>query len=76
MRHKCVRVQRESYTNDASATRVKKFDFDNDTSKNIFSHIFANILSIWQGKDYKERNNFILRAIRSKNCLVSVPKCV
>ena len=24
--------------NNTSATRVKNFDFDNDTSKNIFSH--------------------------------------
>ena len=27
----------ECYTNDMSATRVKNFDFDDDTSKNIFS---------------------------------------
>ena len=32
------RVRRECYTNGKSATRVKNFDFDNDTSKNIFSH--------------------------------------
>ena len=37
-----------------SATRVKTFDLDNDTSENIFSH---PILAIWRMKDYKERNN-------------------
>ena len=31
-----TRVQRECYTNNTSATRVKYFDFDKDTSKNIF----------------------------------------
>ena len=34
-----VWVRRECYTNDTSAIRVKKFDFDNNTSENIyFSH--------------------------------------
>ena len=38
--HECytqrTRVQHECYTNDTRATRVKDFDFDNDTSENIF----------------------------------------
>ena len=33
-----TRVRHECYTNNTSATRVKNFDFDNDTTKNIFSH--------------------------------------
>ena len=33
-----TRVRHECYTNDTSATLVKNFDFDNQTSKNIFSH--------------------------------------
>ena len=41
-RHECdtntTRVRYECYTNDTSATWVKNFDFDDDTSKNIFSH--------------------------------------
>ena len=45
-------------TNDTSVTQVKKFDFDNDTSENIFR---ISILVIWHMEDYKERNNFILR---------------
>ena len=31
-------VQHECYTNNMSAKRVKNFDFNNDTSKSIFSH--------------------------------------
>ena len=34
MRHECD----TSDTNATRATRVKNFDFDNDTNKNIFSH--------------------------------------
>ena len=41
-RHECdtnaTRVRYECYTNDTSATWVKNFDFDDYTSKNIFSH--------------------------------------
>ena len=33
-----TQVQPECYTNDTSATGVKHFVFDNDTSENIFSH--------------------------------------
>ena len=33
------------------------------------------LFTIWQVKDYKERNNFILRTTFWK-CLVSMPKCV
>ena len=47
MQHKCdmsatrtARVGHECYTNDTSAKWVKKFDFDYDTSKNVFSHPF------------------------------------
>ena len=41
-RHECdtsaTRGRHECYTNDTSATRMKSFDFDKDTGKNIFSH--------------------------------------
>ena len=33
-----TRVLHEQHECDTSATRVKIFDFDNDTSENIFSH--------------------------------------
>ena len=54
----------EQHECDTSATRVKNFDFDN----NIFSHkkvktyFHTATFTIWQVEDYKERNNFILRA--------------
>ena len=40
-----ARVQHECYTNDTSATQVKNFDFDNDMSKNIFSHRYIYYLA-------------------------------
>ena len=36
-----TRVRHECYTNETGATRVKKVDFDNDTSKNIFLHPYT-----------------------------------
>ena len=33
-----IRVQHKCYTNDTSGAQVQNCDFDNDTSKNIFSH--------------------------------------
>ena len=40
--HECntsaTHVWLECYTNDMSEDRVKNFDFDNDTGKNIFLH--------------------------------------
>ena len=60
--HQCnpseTQVQQECSTKGTSATSVKNFDFDNDTSKNIFSHLYINYMA---NKDYNERNNFILR---------------
>ena len=35
----------ESYTYDTSGTRGKNFDFDNDTSKNIFLHPFMYLMA-------------------------------
>ena len=79
-RHECdtndtsaTQVRRECYTNDTSAGRVKNFDFDNDSSENIFSHSYINYITM---KDYKERNNFILRTTFWK-CLLPMPfeKC-
>ena len=64
-----TRVQQERCMNDTSATRVKKFDFDNKTSENTL------ILVVWQMKDYKEKNSFILRTTFWK-CLSPMPKCI
>ena len=41
-------VLNEGNTRNMSATQVKTFDFDNNTSENISSH---PILTIWQMKD-------------------------
>ena len=46
-----TRERHECNTNGTTATRVKNFDFDNDTRKTYF-HIL--IFTIWQVKDYKE----------------------
>ena len=67
-----TQVLNEYYTNDTSAARVKNFDFDNDTTENIFFD--TPVLAMYQIKDYDERNNFILRTICK--CLVSMTKCV
>ena len=78
-RHECntsatwtTRARHQCFTNDTSATQMKNFDFDNNMSENLFSH---PILAIWQMKDCKERNNFILRAAFWK-FLVPMPKCI
>ena len=74
--HECdtnaTRGLHERHERDTSVARVRNFDFDNDTSENIFLYAY---ISLWQIKDYKERNNFILRTIFWK-CLVLIPKCV
>ena len=71
VRHECTQVRHECYTNDTSATRAKNFDFAATRVKTYF-HIL--IFTIWQVKDYKERNNFILRTTFWK-CLFSMPEC-
>ena len=57
--------------NDTIVTRVKNFDFDNDTSENIFSHPYTSYMANERMKDYKERNNFILRS--AKDYLLEMP---
>ena len=67
-----TRVQPVRYTKDTRVTRVKNFDFDNGTGKNIFSHHY---FTIWQVNDYKERHKFILRTTFWK-CFDPMPKWV
>ena len=55
-----TRVRHECYTKDTSAARVKNFDFDNRTSKKIFSHPYIYYMES-ERLFYKESNNFILR---------------
>ena len=59
MRHKC-------YTNDTNATRVKNVDFDNDTSKNIFSHPYIYFMASERLQGEKQ--------VHSKNYLLEMPR--
>ena len=72
MRHECdtsvTQVLHERHECDTS----ENVDFDNGTSKNIFSNPYI-YFTIWKNKDCKERNNFILRTTFWKS-LVSMPK--
>ena len=48
-----TQVQHECYTNETSTTQVKTFDFDNDTSENIFLHHYISYVAneILQGEE-------------------------
>ena len=60
-------VRRECNTNDTSATRVKNFDFDNDTSENIFSHPYISYMANerLQGEEQFYSNNHLFEMPRS-----------
>ena len=68
VRHKC----------DTSATQVKNFDFDNDTSENIFSHPYISYKAneILQGYEQFYSKNCFLEMSRShaKMRLKSAPQ--
>ena len=53
-------------TSDTSATRVKNFDFDNDTSKNIFSHAYIYYMASerLQGEKQFHSKNYLLEMCR------------
>ena len=72
------RVRHECYTNGKSATRVKNFDFDNDTSKNIFSHphIYYMASERLQGEEQFHTKNYLLEMSRfhAKMRLKSAPQ--
>ena len=55
-----------SETSDMSATRVKNFDFDNDTSKNIFSHPYIYYMASerLQGEEQFHSRNYLLEMSR------------
>ena len=59
MRHEC-------YTNNTSATRVKKFDFDNN-SENLFSHLCISYIENerLKGEEQFHCKNFLLEMPRS-----------
>ena len=55
-----------SETSDMSATRVENFDFDNDTSKNIFSHSYFYYMASerLQGEEQFHSRNYLLEISR------------
>ena len=69
-----TQVQRECYTKDKSATRVLHEQHECDTSEKILilittrvkTYFHIPIFTIWQVKDYKERNHFIINTTFSK----------
>ena len=69
--HECytqrTRVQHECYTNDTRATRVKHFDFDNDTSENIFFTPYISYIANdrLQGEEQFHSKNYLLEKPRS-----------
>ena len=69
MQHDCntstTQVQHECYTNDTSATRVKKFDFADGTSKNISSHPYIYYMT---SERLQGEEHFLL-----KSCLLEMP---
>ena len=63
LQHECqTRATRVPDTSDTSATRVKNFDFDNGTSKNIFSHpyIYCMTSKRLEGEEQFYSQNFFL----------------
>ena len=59
-------VQHECYTKDKSATQVKNFDFDNDTSENIFSHPCITYMANkkLQRQEQFHSKNYLLEMLR------------
>ena len=73
-----TRVTHQCYTNDTSATRVKKLDFDNDTGKNICSHPYIYYIASGrlQGEEQFHVKNYLSEMPRfhAKIYLKSVPQ--
>ena len=73
-----AQVRHECYTNVTSVTPVKNFDFDNDMSKNIFSHpyIFYMATERLQGeKQFHSKNNLLeMSCFHAKLRLKSAPQ--
>ena len=61
-----TQVRHDCYTNDTSATRMENFDFDNDTSKNIFSrpYIYYKVIKWLQRGEQFHSKNYLLEMPR------------
>ena len=59
-------ARHERHECDTSATRVKNFDFDNDTGKNTFSHPYIYYMASerLQGEEQFHTKNFLLEISR------------
>ena len=81
--HECdtsaTHVLHERHVCDTSVTRTTRARHEWKIliliTTRIKTYFYTLIFTIWQMKDYKERNNFILRTTFRK-CLISIPKCV
>ena len=76
-----TQVQHKCYTNDTSATQmtqIKNFDFDNEMSKNIFSHPYIYYMASerLQGEEQFHTKNYLLEMSRfhAKMHLKSAPQ--
>ena len=78
LRTSATRVQHKCYTNDTSAKQAEKFDFDNDTSKNIISHPYIYYMASerLQGEQQFNSKNYLLEMPRfhSKMRLKNAPQ--
>ena len=59
--------QHECHTNDTGVTRAKSFDFNNDTSENLFSHRCNCYMASerLQGEEQFHSKNYLLEMLRS-----------
>ena len=67
-----TQVQHKCYRNDTSVTRVKKINFDNYTSKNIFSHSYIYYMT---SERLQEEGKFYSKYCLCNN-LIPKPKCI
>ena len=85
MQHDCdtsdtiaTKVRHECDTNGRSATQVKNFGFDNDTGKNIFSHLYIYYMASerLQGEEQFHTKNYLLEmsCFHAKMRLKSAPQ--
>ena len=74
-----TRVRHEKHECYTSATRTTRIRHEWKKliliATRVKTYFYTLIFPMWQVKDNKERNNFILRTTFWK-CLVSMPKCV
>ena len=83
LRHECctsvTQVLQERNECDTSATRTTRVGYEWKIlfliTRLVKTYFNTFILALWLMKNYKERNNFVLRTTFWK-CMLSMPKCV